>query len=75
VAGERAIHFAIFTLLLTGLCALSSWACHTYLEDPLILQVAGIALSWGVILLVLYASFIKLDWQWWSEKEQPPRKR
>jgi hypothetical protein len=31
------------------------------------LQIAGIALSWGVILLVLYAGFIKLEWQWWNQ--------
>jgi len=73
VAAERAIHFAIFALLLIGLCAVSAWVCHTYLPE-LILQIAGIALSWGVILLVLYTSFIKLHWQWWSKKEQPSRK-
>jgi hypothetical protein len=67
VPAERAIHFAIFTLLLIGLCAVSAWVCYSYLRDTLILQIAGIALSWGVILLVLYAGFIKLEWQWWSQ--------
>jgi hypothetical protein len=66
VPAERAIHFAIFTLLLIGLSAVSAWVCYAYLQ-PLILQIAGIALSWGVILLVLYAGFIKLEWQWWSQ--------
>jgi hypothetical protein len=62
---ERAIHFATFLLLLVGLCAISAWASVTYLSD-LILEVAGIALSWGVTLLVLYVGFKKLDWDWWS---------
>jgi hypothetical protein len=30
------------------------------------LQVAAIALGWGVILLVLYVGFKTLDWSWWS---------
>ena len=63
---ERAIHFAIFTLLLIGLCAVSAWVCYAY-QQQLILQIAGIALSWGVILLVLYTGFIKLEWKWWSQ--------
>jgi preprotein translocase subunit SecD len=63
---ERAIHFAIFTLLLIGLCAVSAWVC-IYYQRELMLQIAGIALSWGVILLVLYAGFIKLEWQWWNQ--------
>lgn len=66
MAAERAIQFAIFILLLVGLCGISAWASYSYLSDNLILEVAGIALSWGVILLILYLGFKKLDWDWWS---------
>ena len=63
---ERAIHFATFVLILVGLCSISAWASYTYLSANLILEVAGIALSWGVILLILYLGFKKLNWDWWS---------
>lgn len=63
---ERAIHFAIFIFALIGLCSVSAWVSYTYLSSSLILQIAGIALSWGAILLVLYVGFKKLDWDWWS---------
>jgi hypothetical protein len=65
MATEKAIHFAMFLLLLVGLCAISAWSSYTYLRE-LILEIAGIALSWGVILLVLYVGFKKLNWDWWS---------
>jgi len=63
---EKAIHFSIFVLLLVGLCGISAWASHTYLSANLILEAASIALSWGVILLILYLGFKKLEWDWWS---------
>ncbi|MEM2105528.1 MAG: hypothetical protein QXV21_03545 [Candidatus Bathyarchaeia archaeon] len=63
---EKAIHFSMFLLLLVGLCGISAWASHTYLNNNLILEAAGIALSWGVILLILYLGFKRLDWSWWS---------
>jgi hypothetical protein len=63
---ERAIHFAMFALLLVGLCGVSAWASYTYLQGQLVLEVAGIALSWGIILLILYLGFKALDWSWWS---------
>ena len=66
MAAERAIQFAMFILLLIGLCGISAWASYSYLSETLILEVAGIALSWGVILLVLYLGFKKLNWDWWS---------
>ncbi|RJS78026.1 hypothetical protein CW667_01690 [Candidatus Bathyarchaeota archaeon] len=62
---ERAIQFATFILLLVGLCGLSAWASYAYVGETM-LKVAGIALSWGVILLILYLGFKKLDWDWWS---------
>jgi len=63
---ERAIHFVMFSLILVGLCGASAWASYTYLNENLILEIAGIALSWGVILLILYLGFKHLDWDWWS---------
>jgi hypothetical protein len=63
--GERAIHVVTFLFLLIGLCALSAWVSYAYLND-LILQIAAIALSWGVTLLVLYVGFKTLGWDWWS---------
>jgi hypothetical protein len=66
MTGERAIHFAMFILILVGLCGISAWASYSYLSGNLILEVAGIALSWGVILLILYLGFKKMYWDWWS---------
>jgi hypothetical protein len=63
--GERAIHIAIFIFILIGLCSLSAWISYAYLKE-LVLQIAAIALSWGVTLLVLYVGFKALDWDWWS---------
>lgn len=63
--GERAIHVAIFIFLLIGLCSLSAWISYAYLEE-LVLQIAAIALSWGVTLLVLYVGFKALNWEWWT---------
>jgi len=65
VTAERAIQFAMFILILVGLCGLSAWASYTYLSENVILETAAIALSWGVILLILYIGFKKLDWEWW----------
>ena len=66
MTAERAIHVAMFILILVGLCAMSAWASYSYLSGNLILEIAGIALSWGLILLILYLGFKKLDWDWWS---------
>lgn len=63
---EKAIHFAMFILILIGVCGISAWASYTYLSENLILEIAGMALSWGVTLLVLYLGFKKLEWDWWS---------
>ena len=63
---ERAIHVAMFILILVGLCAISAWVSYNYLSSNLILEIAGIALSWGLILSILYLGFKKLDWDWWS---------
>ncbi len=65
--GERAIHFGIFILLVIGLCSVSAWVSYEFLLD-LILKIAGIALSWGTILLILYVGFTKLQWDWWTER-------
>ena len=68
MTAERAIHLAIFVFLLIGLSSVSAWASYTYLHDTLILEIAGIALSWGLVLLVLYVGFSALEWDWWTIK-------
>jgi hypothetical protein len=68
LTAEKAIHFAIFVFMLIGLSSLSAWVAYTYLHDNLILEIAGMALSWGTILLVLYVSFNRARWDWWSRK-------
>lgn len=68
LTAERAIHFAIFVFLLIGLSSLSAWVSYTYLQNTLILEIAGMALSWGTILLVLYVSFSRAHWNWWSKQ-------
>lgn len=75
MTAERAIHFAIFALVLIGLGSVSAWACYTYLFPQLILEIAGITLSWGTILLVLYVGFGKLGWDWWSQRKSEPDKK
>jgi hypothetical protein len=62
---ERAIHFVMFSLILMGLCGVSAWISYAYVPNDL-LKIASIALSWGVILLILYLGFKKLNWDWWS---------
>jgi hypothetical protein len=62
---ERAIHAASFVLLLFGLSAISGWVSYTFINE-IILKLASITLSWGVILLALYVGFKKLDWRWWT---------
>ena len=62
---ERAIHAAVFALLLIGLWTVSGWVSYQYIND-IVLKVASITLSWGIILLALYVGFRKLDWRWWS---------
>jgi len=66
LGAERLIHGGVFFLLLVGLTVLSVWASYTYLKSNLVLAIASIALSWGIILLVMYVIFQKLGWKWWS---------
>lgn len=66
MTAERVIHAAIFVLLLVGFWSTSLWACLTFLKDQLVPQIAGVTLSWGIVLLVLYVSFKKLEWGWWG---------
>jgi len=65
LAGERAIHIVIFFLLLIGLCGIIGWAIYAAVPGNLI-SIPGIALSWGIILLLLYVAFAKLGWKWWE---------
>ena len=69
MTAERIIHASIFMLLLVGLSALSVWAVFTYIppQDNIILVIATLPLSWGIILLAIYLSFNKLGWKWWNE--------
>jgi len=62
---EKAIHFAMFALLLLGLCGIIAWTCYTYVTEHFVLQFASIALAWGIILTILYLTFKKLGWDWW----------
>jgi hypothetical protein len=63
---EQTIHRAVFALLLVGFWSVSAWESLTYLSNKWILVIAGVTLSWGIILLILYVSFKKLGWDWWS---------
>lgn len=65
MTAERAIHAAVFALLLVGLWTISGWASYTYIEND-ILKIGGITLSWGIILLIMYVAFRKLNWRWWT---------
>jgi hypothetical protein len=75
LTAERAIHFAIFVLVLIGLGSVSAWVSYAYLHETLILEIAGITLSWGTILLVLYVGFERLGWNWWGQRKSVPDKR
>ena len=67
MTAERAIHLLIFVLLLMGLWTVSAWASYTYLiSNNIVLAIASIPLGWGIILLVLYVAFKRLNWDWWS---------
>ena len=57
---------AIFALLLVGSWSISAWISFTYLSENWILLIAGLTLSWGILLLLLYVIFKKLNWNWWS---------
>ncbi|MGD0159241.1 MAG: hypothetical protein ABSB89_02975 [Candidatus Bathyarchaeia archaeon] len=65
LAGETAIHIGIFILLLVGLCGISGWIIYASTTNGLLI-IAGIALSWGIILLALYTIFNALKWKWWE---------
>ena len=65
MTAERAIHAAVFALLLVGLWTIIAWVSYTYIESD-ILKIGSITLSWGIILLIMYVAFKKLGWHWWS---------
>ena len=67
LTAERVIHGSIFVLLLVGLVVLSAYASYIYLYDSrLVLFVAAIPLSWGIILLAMYLGFKRAGWTWWK---------
>jgi hypothetical protein len=63
---ERGIHAAVFILLIVGLFTVSGYASYYALKDQIPLLIAAIALSWGLLLLVLYMVFRKMNWRWWE---------
>jgi hypothetical protein len=65
---ERVIHAAIFVLLLVGFEAFCFWVVSTYVPFGVnkLLFVTGLSLGWGMILLVMYLSFSRLQWKWWN---------
>jgi hypothetical protein len=65
VTAERAIHAAVFVLLIVGLWIISGYASYILITE-IPLMIASIALSWGISLLVLYVVFRKLNWRWWD---------
>ena len=64
MTAERGIQAAVFALLLVGLWTISGWASYTYIQND-ILKIGGITLSWGIILLIMYVAFRKLNCRWW----------
>lgn len=67
MTAERGILAGIFALILVGLGVLSAWLIYTYLgTSNLILMIACIPLSWGLILLAMYLTFRALDMGWWD---------
>jgi hypothetical protein len=66
VTAERGIHAAVFILLIVGLFTVSGYASYYVLKDQIPLLIASIALSWGLLLLVLYVVFRKMNWRWWE---------
>lgn len=67
MAAQKIIYFIIFFLFLVGACGLSAYAFAAAIENPLAnpLFYAATAITWGVILLVLYLVFERQDWEWW----------
>ncbi len=65
LTAERGIHAAVFVLLIVGLFTVSGYASYQSIKE-IPLMIAGIALSWGITLLVLYIVFRKLNWRWWE---------
>ena len=63
---ERGIHAAVFILLIVGLFSVSGWLSYYYFITEIPLLIASVALSWGIILLLMYVIFRKLNWRWWE---------
>jgi hypothetical protein len=67
LAAKSVLYFIIFFLFLFGTCGLAAYAIFVAtggIADPIFY--AATAISWGVILLVLYLVFERQDWEWWS---------
>ncbi|MBX5327568.1 MAG: hypothetical protein ACQXXH_02880 [Candidatus Bathyarchaeia archaeon] len=68
MAAQKVIYFIIFFLFLVGACGLSAYAFSVAIDNELSnpLFYASTAITWGVILLILYLVFERQDWEWWS---------
>jgi hypothetical protein len=67
LTAERGILGGIFALILVGLGILSAWLIYSFLwANNMIIAIALIPLSWGLILLVMYLAFRALDMSWWD---------
>ena len=67
MVAKKVIYFIIFFLFLFGACGLSAYALYAPIEgkNPLF-YAAATAITWGIILLILYMVFERQDWEWWS---------
>lgn len=68
MAAQKIIYFVIFFLFLIGACGLSAYVFNQSIEGGIIspLFYAATAITWGVILLVLYLIFERQEWEWWT---------
>jgi hypothetical protein len=67
LAAKKAIFFIVFFLFLLGACGLAAYA-FSLAFNPFksLVFYLGTAIAWGVILLVLYLIFERLEWEWWT---------
>jgi hypothetical protein len=68
LAAQKILYFIIFFLFLVGACGLSAYVFARSIEGDITnpLFYAATAITWGIILLVLYLVFEKQDWEWWT---------
>jgi hypothetical protein len=67
LAAQKTILCIVFFLFLIGACGLAAYAFSLVFNpftNPLFYLAT--AIGWGVILLVLYLVFERLEWDWWT---------